>query len=211
MSARLGLGLVLVSVAIALAVLGGCARAPGDGAGAGATETLEIVPRLDPSPTPSGSTLPLTCQVTDLPVYINEMDGFCFAYPDYFSLGDQPSDKPDVLGPPRGSEVEPVRATFSVDVAPAAEGETIRAQAEAFLADFTPVDPASLTWREVPVGGQQGLSVEPVPAQLSYRLVFVQRGGLVYRLSFWPVDVAEAQDDMTDLMQTTLGSFAFID
>ncbi len=52
------------------------------------------MPRLDPSPTPSDSTLPLTCQVTDLKVYINEMDGYCFAYPMRFTLGDQPSDQP---------------------------------------------------------------------------------------------------------------------
>ena len=58
-----------------------------------ATATPNIMPRLDPSPTPSDSTLPLTCQVTDLNVYINEMDGYCFAFPMNFTLGDQPSDQ----------------------------------------------------------------------------------------------------------------------
>ncbi len=71
---------------------------PAAGVPAPASATPNIMPRLDPSPTPSGSTLPLTCQVTDLQVYINEMDGYCFAYPMRFTLGDQPSDQPEYPG-----------------------------------------------------------------------------------------------------------------
>ncbi len=58
-----------------------------------ATGAPGIMPGLDPSPTPSNSNLPLTCQVTDLNVYISEADGYCFAYPTRFTLGDQPGDK----------------------------------------------------------------------------------------------------------------------
>jgi hypothetical protein len=174
-----------------------------------ATPTPDIMPRLDPSPTPSDSALPLTCQVTDLNVYINEMDGYCFAYPSHFTLGDQPSDKPDVRGPAIGSSVEPVYAMFSVDVVPAATDQTLQEQADAFLSRFSAVDPASLTWSQVPVGGEAGLMVEPVPVQLSWRIVFVQHNGQLFRLSYWPVDVTEAKADLDELTQTTLGSFAF--
>ncbi len=52
--------------------------------------------------------------------------------------------------------------------------------------------------------------VEPVPAMLSYRIIFVQHNGSIYRLLFWPVDIPEARADLTDLTQTTLGSFAFM-
>lgn len=173
------------------------------------TATPNIMPRLDPSPTPSGSRLPLTCQVTDLNVYINEMDGYCFAYPSRFTLGDQPSDKPEVLGPALDDSYEPIHAKLTVEVVPADPGRTLLEQAELYLRDFSVVDPATFTWSQVPVGGETGVVVEPVPAMLAYRIVFVQHNGNLYRLLYWPVDLPEAQTDLNDLTQTTLGSFAF--
>ncbi len=174
------------------------------------TETPNIVPRLNPSPTPSDSTLPLTCQVTDLKVYINEMDGYCFAYPMRFTTGDQPSDKPDIQGPAVDDSYEPIHATLTVEVEPAAADKPLREQAVNYLKDFSVLDPETFTWSQVTVGGETGWMVEPVPAMLSYRIVFLQHNGSIYRLLFWPVDIPEAQADLNDLTQTTLGSFAFI-
>lgn len=174
------------------------------------TATPNIMPRLDPSPTPSGSTLPLTCQVTDLRVYINEMDGYCFAYPMQFTPGDQSSEQPDIQGPAVDDGYEPIHATLTIDVEPAATDKPLREQAENYLKDFSVMDPATFNWSQVTVGGESGWMVEPVPAMLSYRIVFVQHNGRIYRLLFWPVDIPEAQADLNDLTQTTLGSFAFM-
>jgi hypothetical protein len=173
-----------------------------------ATATPNIMPRLDPSPTPSDSTLPLTCQVTDLNVYTNEMDGYCFAYPMNFTLGDQPTDKPNVLGPALDDSVEPIHATLTVEFAPATD-KPLREQAELYLKEFSVADPATYMWAQLQVGGEAGWMVEPVPAMLSYRIVFVQHNGNLFRLMYWPVDISEAQSDLNDLTQTTLGSFAF--
>ena len=167
------------------------------------------MPHLDPSPTASDSTLPLTCQVTDLNVYINEVDGYCFAYPAEFNLGDQPSDKPEVLGPALDDSHEPIHARLNVEIEPAAPDKTLREQAEAYLKEFSVMDPATYTWSQVNVGGEAGWMVEPVPAMLAYRIVFVQHDANLYRLLYWPVDIPEAQADLNDLTQTTLGSFAF--
>lgn len=175
-----------------------------------ATATPNIMPRLDPSPTPSDSTLPLTCQVTDLNVYINEEDGYCFAYPARFTEGTHPMlNTSAIMGPAIGNGVEPVYASFAVQVTPATD-ESLRAQAEAFLKEFSVADPASLTWAQVPVGGEAGVMVEPVPVMLSWRIVFVQHNGQLFRLMYHPVDIPEAQADLNDLTQTTLGSLAFI-
>jgi len=174
------------------------------------TATPDILPRLDPSPTPSDSTLPLTCQVTDLQIYINEMDGYCFAYPMRFTTGELPSDKPDIQGPAVDDSHEPIHATLTVEVEPASTNEPIRVQAVNYLKDFSVVDPETFTWSQVTVGGETGWMVEPVPAMLSYRIVFLQHNGSIYRLFFWPVDIPEAQTDLNDLTQTTIGSFAFI-
>lgn len=184
--------------------LTGCASASPQSA----TVTPDILPHLDPSPTPSDSTLPLTCQVTDLNVYINEADGYCFAYPMNFTLGDQPSDKPDVRGPAVDDSVEPIHATLTIGFAPASD-TSLREQAEIYLKEFSVTDPATYVWTQVPVGGEPGWRVEPVPAMLSYRIVFVQHNGNLFRLMYWPVDIPEAQPDLNELTQTTLGSFAF--
>ncbi len=175
----------------------------------GATATPNVMPPLNPSPTPSNSTLPLTCQVTDLNVYINEMDGYCFAYPIRFTEGTQPMlDIPAIVGPTIGNGVDPVFASFAVQITPATD-EPLRAQAEGFLKEFSAADPATFTWTQVPVGAEAGLMVEPVPVMLSWRIVFVQHNGHIFRLMYWPVDIPEAQTDLDELTQTTLGSFAF--
>ena len=175
-----------------------------------ATSTPDIMPRLDLSPTPSDSTLPPTCQVTDLNVYVNEADGYCFAYPTRFTKGNQPMlNIPAIVGPTIGNGVDPVFASFAVQIAPASD-KSLREQAEAYLKEFSVADPATYTWTQVPVGGEAGLMVEPVPVMLSWRIVFVQHDGNLFRLMYWPADISEAQSDLNDLTQTTLGSFAFM-
>jgi hypothetical protein len=173
------------------------------------TITPDAMPRLNPSPIPSDSKLPLSCQVTDLNVYINEAQGYCFAYPRHFTLGDQPSDQPAVLGPAVDNSAEPIHATLTIEVSPAATEKTLREQAEQYLKEFSVVDPTTLTWNELQINGEPAWRVEPVPARLSYRIVFVQYNGSMFRLLYWPVDIPEAQSDLNDLTQTTLGSFAF--
>lgn len=188
-------------------LIAGCASAPT--ALQPATVTPIVMPRLNPSPTPSDSTLPLSCQVTDLNVYIDEVDGYCFAYPGQFTLGDQPSDKPDVRGPAVDDSTEPVRATFGVEVTSAEVNKTLREQAEVYLKDFSVVDPATFTWSQIQIDGEEAWRVEPVPAMLAYRIVFVRHNGSIFRLMYWPVDIPAAQSDLNDLTQTTLGSFSF--
>jgi hypothetical protein len=174
------------------------------------TATPDIMPRLAPSPTPSDSTLPLTCQVTDLKVYINEMDGFCFAYPMRFTTGEQSSDKLVIQGPAVDDSYEPIHATLTIEMEPASTDKPLREQAVKYLKDFSVLDPETFTWSKVTVGGETGWMVEPVPVMLSYRIVFLQHNGSIYRLLFWPVDIPDAQADLNDLTQTTLGSFAFM-
>jgi hypothetical protein len=170
----------------------------------------DIMPRLDPSPTPSGSTLPQTCQVTDLTVYINEANGYCFAYPARFSIRDPQSNMPDIHGPNYGSDVEPVRATFGVEITIATANKSLREQAEAFLKEFSVLDPSTFTWTEIRVGGEPAWAVEPIPVQLAWQIVFVQHNGKLFRLMYWPIDIQETRTDIDEITQTTLGSFAFI-
>lgn len=191
-----------------LVLLSGCASALSTSEPA--TITPDVMPRLDPSPTPSGSTLPMTCQVTDLNVYINEMDGYCFAYPTRFTLGDQPSDNPGIRGPNLDNSIEPTYATFGIQITPAAAGKTVREQAEAYF-EQTDAYMDLATWTEVQVGGERGWRVEPIPTIGAWRMVFIQHNGSLFRLAYWPVDAEIAKADVEELTQTTLGSFAFLE
>jgi hypothetical protein len=116
---------------------------------------------------------------------------------------------PAIVGPTIGDGVDPVFASFAVQITPATD-ESLREQAEAFLKEFSVADPASFTWTQVPVGGEAGLMVEPVPVMLSWRIVFVQHNGQ----SFPPHVLARGHPrstaDLDELTQTTLGSFAFL-
>ena len=141
-------------------------------------------------------------------VYINEADGDCFTYPTRFTLGGQSSDKPDLQGPALDDSVELIHATFNVEVVPATD-KSLREQADAYLKNFLVLDFATFIWTQVPVGSEAGLMVAPVPAMLSYRIIFVQHNGHLFRLMYWPVDVFESQTDLDELTQTALSSFVF--
>jgi hypothetical protein len=170
-----------------------------------ATPTANIMPHLDPSPTPSNNPYPLTCQVTDLSVYIDQEGGYCFAYPTRFMLADSGG----VRGPDLDDSLTPIFVIFGVEVTPANTEFTARGEAEIYLKDFTVVDIDTMTWNPVMVGGEWGWMVEPVPTMGAWRFVFVQNNGYLYRLSYWPVDIPIARADVDELAQTTLGSFAF--
>lgn len=194
---------------VSLLIFSGCAFAVStvqpEAATPEKTLTPNIMPRLNPSPTPSGSTLPLTCQVTDLSVYIDQGGGYCFAYPPRFMLADSGG----VRSPDLDDSLTPLFVTFAVEVTPADLEFTARGEAELFLKDFTVIDIDSLAWNPVMVGGAWGWMVEPVPTMGAWRFVFVQHNGYLYRLSYWPVDIPEARAEVDELAQVTMGSFAF--
>lgn len=178
-----------------------------------ATPTPEVFNPLDPSPTPSSSDLPLTCQVTDLNVYIDRDAGYCFAYPLRFTVGEQPwfSDLPGILGPALDNSAEPIHATLVVETTPNDPQKSLEQQANEFLSNFTVVDLATLERESLIVAGEPALQVDAIPVQLSWRIVFVSHADKLYRLMYWPVDIVEAQADLDELIQTSLNSFSFID
>jgi hypothetical protein len=175
------------------------------------TPTPEVFIPLNPSPTPSNSDLPLTCQMTDLSVFIDRQAGYCFAFPTRFALSEQHSTAPVVLGSALGSPDEQVRATFTVEQALFDPDKSLDQQVDEFLSGFTVLDPNTFTRARLVVGGEAALLVDAVPVQLSWRIIFVPHNGVMYRLMYWPVDVPEAQVDLEELYQSTLGSFSFID
>ncbi|MCK7461784.1 MAG: hypothetical protein MZU84_06855 [Sphingobacterium sp.] len=114
----------------------------------------DIMPRLDPSRTPSDSTLPLTCQVTDLNVYVNEEDGYCFALSHPLHRRDSPHAEyvPAIMGPAnrqrRGPSLRVVRGAGHARqqtslCAPKPKPSSKSSQWQT---------PPPMTWAQVPVG-----------------------------------------------------------
>ncbi len=117
---------------------------------------------------------------------------------------------PAIQGPAVEFSSDQVAATFAVEVDALDPNTSLDQQVDKFLKEFTTVAPESLTRARLIVAGETAISVDMVPVQLSWRLVFVPHAGQLYRLMYWPVDVSEAQADLDELYQTTLGSFAFL-
>lgn len=173
--------------------------------------TPEVFIPLDPSPTPPESDLPLTCQVTDLKVQIERTAGYCYAFPNRFTLGKQPMfGFQAVMGPGVGSSAEPVFATFAVENDAYDPNQSLDQQVDAYLQGFTTVAPQSMTRARLTVNNEPAVMVDNIPVQLSWRIVFVQHQGRLYRLMYWPVDLKETKTDLEELYQTTLNSFSFI-
>lgn len=160
---------------------------------------------------PAQKQAPQNCPLSDLNVYVNATYGYCFGYPVDFTVEDITTSIPEVRGPAIGSEIEPVHATLRVEVDPIIGDLSLREQAEIFLSEFSVIDPETYTWVEVEINGEPGLMVEPVPAYLSWKIVFVQHTGRFYRLMYWPVDVQEADSDLDELYQVSTQTFEFID
>ena len=177
--------------------------------------TPEIFLPLDPSPSPAPGILLLSCQFTDLKIYVNWTDKYCFAYPDRFQLNDQGGDLPLLQGPPVDASGE-VYANLKIEDAAFDSNKSLDQQVDEFLAGFTVIDLAYFEHARVSVGGESAILVERArvaeaigPTQMNWRIVFIPHGSKLYRLIYRPMDVTEALADLNELYQVTTVTFAF--
>jgi hypothetical protein len=177
-----------------------------------ATPTPEIFIPLDPSPTPSGSALPLTCQVTDLNVYVSPLGGYCFAYPDGFTLDDSaaPSGGVALLGPALDQSPDSLRVSLGVALQPIPAESDLARLVDAYLwQSGLQNPPESIERAALPLGGQPAEVLTPVPGRLSSAVVMALHASHLLTLQFHPAAMEAAQPGFDDLFQTVTGSFAF--
>jgi hypothetical protein len=174
------------------------------------TPTPEVFNPLDPSPTPSNSTLPLTCQLTDLNVYVNEEAGYCFAYPMSFTMDEGRATEGIVslYGPALEENANPVRASLELTTQPVAQGSALTPLVDAYLTSFSDT-PFPITRAAVMLGSEPAEMLEPVPGLLSSRVVLALHEDILFTLRFHPSDLDIAKPDLEALTQTVTGSFAF--
>ena len=176
--------------------------------------TPEVFIPLNPSPTPSNSDLPLSCQVTDLKVYVDKASGFCFAYPNNFIVNDQPSEKPLLQGPTVDASGE-IYANLKIEVTTFDPTKSLDQQVDDFMSSFTVINPTFFEHTRINLAGESAILVEKArvdnqPVQMNWRIVFVPHAGSLYRLIYRPVDVVEVIADMDALYQTTTDSLTFL-
>ncbi|HEX5808365.1 MAG TPA: hypothetical protein VFY25_06835, partial [Anaerolineales bacterium] len=178
-----------------------------------ATPTPEVFNPLDPSPTPSDSILPLTCQVTDLNVYINEQWGYCFAYPMEFTVDESGAVNGIVslYGPPLEDSADPIRISLEITAHPVPPQSDLAPLVDAFLTLFQGVPLPTPTTREPwLLGNELAEKLEPIPGLLSSRVVMALHNDLLFTLRFHPSDIRLAHPGLEDLTQTVTGSFGFL-
>ncbi len=184
------------------------------------TPTPEVFLPLDPSPTPLPSDLPLSCQFSDLKVYVNRSDKYCFAYPDRFQVTDQGGDLTLLQGPVVGTTGGDVNVNFKVELTAFDVNKSLDQHVDEFMQGYTVFDPSAFEHTRVTVDGEPAILVErasevvddqPKPKQMNWRMVFVHHGSSLYRLIYQPADIAEAKADLDELYQMTMGSFAFLE
>ncbi len=176
-----------------------------------ATPTPEIFSALAPSPTPSDSTLPLTCQVTDLGVYVNQERGYCFAYPGTFTLDESRAAEGIIAlyGPDLEISANPVHVSLEIttQVVPTKSGLTPLVDAYRMSFGDSPVPIGRDTGM---LGGEPAETLDPVPGLLSSRVTMALHENILFTLRFHPSDLDIARPDLEALTQTVTGSFAFL-
>lgn len=192
-------------------LMSGCAPATPQSITELTTPTPEIFGALAPSPTPPESTLPLTCQVTDLGVYVNEEWGYCFAYPGTFVLDESRASQGAITlyGPVLKDAANPVRVSLEITTQVAPAGSALTPLVDAYLTSFRDL-PWTITRESLLLGGQPAEKLEPVPGLLSSRIVMVLYDNGLFVLRFHPSDIEIAKPDLEALSQTVTGSFAFL-
>lgn len=177
------------------------------------TPTPEIFNPLDPSPTPSLSTLPLTCQVTDLNVYVNEAWGYCFAYPMHYTVDatDAIRGRVYLSGPALEDTADPIRVSLEITTHLVPAGSTLTPLVDAYLTSFSNVNlPMPVIREPWLLGSLSAEKLEPVPGLLSSRVILALHGDLLVTLRFHPSDLEIARPALDELAQTVSGSFAFL-
>jgi hypothetical protein len=174
--------------------------------------TPEIFIPLDPSPIPMESNLPQSCQVTDLKVYTNEALGYCFAYPDQFTLEENASQGVTLIGPSLDQNAEPLRASLGVGAQPVPQESDLARLVDGYLGQSSFQNlPWAIERSSLTLAGEPAERLEPIPGLGSARMVMVLHENHLFTLQFHPVDQELAKSDLEALYQTVVGSLAFFD
>lgn len=175
-------------------------------AAATATETLQpaIAPTVTETPANSTSTSACPAETTELKLFTNADDGFCFLYP----IEDAPLAPRMVAINPNGisgGDFLPGDAVVIVQLE-AASGRTAAQAADEKIAEAG--EGFNITRSEIMMDGKQAIVVDGLPAQDPWREVFFVDNDRLYLLFFQPwTPNADWFPQLEKLYSTVIDSF----
>jgi hypothetical protein len=166
--------------------------------------TMVISPPDTPLPEATG------CPLSGETLYVNNLYGYCFAYPESFQLQADNPQAPMIIGQALEESSDPLRVSLVVSARPVAEGADLGGLVSGFLSqNVISQFPTPVQRTQASLGGEPAEVLEGVPARLSMRVVMALHGPLVYQLYFHPSGQEVAAADLEELYQKVLDSFTF--
>jgi hypothetical protein len=135
---------------------------------------------------------------------------YCFLYPaDFEPLSGEMEGFHTLVGPKHGDEPEPMRATLSIATFDPA-GRTLEGFVDTKVAEYPGL---TIQQESIDLGDVPAILLPEFPGRLPASMVYAEKGGRVYELTFWPDDPAapEARADMRRLFEIVVRSWVFLD
>jgi hypothetical protein len=142
-------------------------------------------------------------------VYVDEEDGYCFAYPSTFEAGEVRPGQPGLVGPKLKEGAGSIRAGLTIQVQDVPVESTLVELANAFVGELAG---ASITRQPFRLYGEPAEMIEYVTGREGARDVLVIRGHERYHLSFTPSVRAfpRVASDIDFLFEVVTSSFTFL-
>jgi hypothetical protein len=171
-------------------------------------ETVLVAGRVDPTL----GELPAVCQGVGLATFYSPENGFCFAYPAGFTLGESNPARSEIYGPALDASAEALRAAMQLEIRPITTGETLPDLVDAYLAEFQGLPVPEIERSAMTVGGEPAERLEVVPGREGSRDVFLLRSATLYHFLFMPSvrDYPQAAEAVENLFLTVTSSFSFL-
>jgi hypothetical protein len=156
--------------------------------------------------------LPAVCQGIGLATFYSPENGFCFAYPASFTLGETSPVRSEVYGPPLDDNAEALRAALLLEIQPGAGGQDLQAVVDNYLVQFEGMAVPEIARTPMTLGGEPAERLEVVPGREGSRDVFMLHGSTLFHLMFSPSvrDFPQAADAVDNLFLTVTSSFTFL-
>jgi hypothetical protein len=171
-------------------------------------ETVLIAGRVDSTL----GELPAVCQGIGQVTFYSPENGFCFAYPARFTLGETNPTTADLFGPALDDNLDALRASLHLEVQPLNPPQDLKSIVDDYLGQFQSMPVPEIVRSPMKLGGEPAERLEVVPGREGSRDVFMVQDGVLYHFMFMPSirDFPKAAPDVEDLFMTVTSSFTFL-
>jgi hypothetical protein len=156
--------------------------------------------------------LPAVCQGIGQATFYSPENGFCFAYPARFTLGETNPTAADLFGPALDDNLDALRASLHFEVQPLNPPQDLKTIVDSYLGQFQSMAVPEIVRSPMKLGGEPAERLEVVPGREGSRDVFMVQDGVLYHFKFMPSirDFPQASADVEDLYMTVTSSFTFL-